>query len=138
MMGLAQGAAARALTGAHALTDVTGFGLAGHLMAICEASGVGARLDLAAVPVFAGAEALAAAGVRSTLFPANRAALEGRFTGPDTPRTALLFDPQTAGGLLAAVPEAEAAALVEAIRATGLPAARIGAILDAPPGIAAA
>ncbi|WP_424971906.1 selenide, water dikinase SelD [Dinoroseobacter sp. S76] len=87
---------------AHAMTDVTGFGLAGHLARLCAASGVGASLSLEAVPVFAGAEALAAAGHRSTLYPENRALV------PDLPdqtaRQQLLFDPQTAGGLLAALP----------------------------------
>jgi selenide,water dikinase len=87
---------------AHAMTDVTGFGLAGHLARLCAASGVGAEITLDAVPFFEGAEALAAAGHRSSLYSANRALL------PDwphrSPRHALLFDPQTAGGLLAAVP----------------------------------
>ncbi|MEM1077986.1 MAG: selenide, water dikinase SelD [Pseudomonadota bacterium] len=87
---------------AHAMTDVTGFGLAGHMARICEASGVGAALSLADVPVFAGAESLAEAGHHSTLYPENRALLQHL---PDqTPRQRLLFDPQTAGGLLAALP----------------------------------
>lgn len=87
---------------AHAMTDVTGFGLAGHLARLCAASGVGARVDLGAVPFHQGAEALAAAGHRSSLYGANRALVPN---WPDvSPRQQLLFDPQTAGGLLAAIP----------------------------------
>ena len=98
-----QGTAARLLREAHAMTDVTGFGLAGHLLNMLEASGTGATLDLAAIPLHAGALDLAAQGIRSTIWEANRAAAAPRVFHEDTPLTALLFDPQTAGGLLAAV-----------------------------------
>lgn len=87
---------------AHAMTDVTGFGLAGHLARLCAASRVGAEIRLASVPVHDGAEALAAAGHRSSLYPANRALVP--HWPETTARHELLFDPQTAGGLLAAVP----------------------------------
>lgn len=98
-------AQAAALSGlAHAMTDVTGFGLAGHLDRMCRASGTGADLVLADLPVYAGALDLLAAGHRSTLFPANRAAVPD--LPDDTPLARLLFDPQTAGGLLAAIPPA--------------------------------
>ena len=93
---------AQALRGAHAMTDVTGFGLAGHLLAMCQASGVGAEVDTEAASFLRGAERLAAAGVRSSAWAANRADSVG-VQVPDTPRGALMFDPQTAGGLLAAV-----------------------------------
>ncbi len=92
---------------AHAMTDVTGFGLAGHLQNICQASGVGAEIDLSSLPVLAGAEALASQGIRSSLYAQNAAAAP--VSGANGPRADLLHDPQTAGGLLAAVP-AEAAA----------------------------
>ena len=125
-----QGAAARILRGARAMTDVTGFGLAGHLGAICAASGVGARVGLADLPLMAGAEALAGAGVRSSLFADNVAGVAG-VHGPGGPRRDLLFDPQTAGGLLACVPSGEAEALVEALRDAGYAqAARIGTVTD--------
>jgi selenide, water dikinase len=134
-----QGAAAAILTPvAHAMTDVTGFGLAGHLDEMLRAEGspegLAADLDLAAVPLFAGAEALAAAGWASSVAPANRAALLGRLAAPATPRAALLVDPQTCGGLLAAVPEGQAAALVAALAAAGYEAARIGAVRPRRPG----
>jgi selenide,water dikinase len=102
-MSAPQGSAAAQLQEAHAMTDVTGFGLAGHLMNICRASGVGAELDLSAIPLLEGAEALAAQGIRASLFEANRSAA-AQMRLPAGPRADLLFDPQTAGGLLAAVP----------------------------------
>ena len=110
---------------AHAMTDVTGFGLAGHLLEMLDASGCAARLDLAAVPVLAGAEAVAGAGHASSLAPANRI-VAGRMAFAECPRAALLFDPQTTGGLLAAVPGARADALVALLRAGGDEAAVIG------------
>lgn len=117
---------------AHAMTDVTGFGLAGHLLEICEASGTGADLGLNDLPLLPGAEALAAQGQASSLAPMNRAACVGRITGPLTSaRAALLFDPQTCGGLLAAIPAAAVPDLLAAV-----PAARvIGQITEGPPRI---
>ena len=106
---------------AHAMTDVTGFGLAGHLQNICKASGVGAEIDLSAIPLLPGAEALSAQGIRSSLFAQNQAA--ARVMGAQGPRADLLHDPQTAGGLLAAVP---------ASAAGNLPGIRIGTVTDAP------
>ena len=93
--------------GASACTDVTGFGLAGHLMEMLQASSVGAVLWTDAVPALPGARELAAQGVESTLAPQNRRVLAGSATGPVS---ALLFDPQTSGGLLAGVPAGKAEA----------------------------
>ena len=126
-----QGDAAEILSDANAMTDVTGFGLAGHLQAICRASQVGARLDLAAIPVFAGAEALAAQDIRSTVWQANRRAAPVNGAGDD-PRAALLHDPQTAGGLLAAVAPDMAEAHLQALRAVGHDAAIIGHVTRGP------
>ncbi len=99
------GAAARVLAPqARAMTDITGFGLAGHLLGMLSGGDCDAEIALAEIGILPGAEALAAAGVASSLAPANRAAAQGRLAGADAPRAALLFDPQTAGGLLAAVP----------------------------------
>ena len=123
MMTQPQSDAARILSAAHAMTDVTGFGLAGHLLGLCEASGVGAQLDLAQIPAMDGAVELSQAGVRSSLYDDNRALAPAL---PDTGKAALLFDPQTAGGLLAAVAPDQADDLVEKLRAQGYPAARIG------------
>ena len=133
-MAAPQGDAAAILAGAHAMTDVTGFGLAGHLAAICRASGVAAELALDAVPLHDGALALAEAGHASSLHAANVRAAP--VTGGSGGRLALLHDPQTAGGLLAAVDADEADALVARLRAAGHDAARIGRVVDGPPGIA--
>jgi len=119
------GHAAKTLKGAHAMTDVTGFGLAGHLANICKASHCGARLDLSAIPFLPGAEDLAASGVRSTLFEANRAAVADADL-PNTSQAALLFDPQTAGGLLASVAAETAEQLLKDLKAAGYTAAIIG------------
>ncbi len=111
---------------AHAMTDVTGFGLAGHLNAMLK-SGLGARLDLTDIPLLDGAAALAAAGIRSTIWSANRAAVAlKRFT--ETPSEILLFDPQTAGGLLAAIPADKAGSTLQSLKNAGYPAAVIGEI----------
>ena len=127
-----QGAASAILAPvAHAMTDITGFGLAGHLDEMLRASGLSARIALADLPLFQGAEALAARGVVSSLEPANRAALAGRIDAPATPRARLLFDPQTAGGLLAAVPEARAEAVRAELAGAGYTAAVIGTMLPA-------
>lgn len=110
---------------AHAMTDVTGFGLAGHAAAMARASGVDARLILADIPLYEGARRLSDAGVSSTLMPANRtdAAVEGE----DDP---LLFDPQTSGGLLAAVPEAQVQETLDRLVAQGCRGYVIGKVTE--------
>ncbi len=114
---------------AHAMTDVTGFGLAGHLSEILAASEVGARIDLSALPVLPGALDLLRAGERATLHAANRAAAlpDGL---PDGPRGELLFDPQTAGGLLAALPDDRVEAVQADCQRAGVTAAVIGRIVE--------
>ncbi len=130
-------AAVLARHGVHAATDVTGFGLLGHLVEMTKASGVDVRLDLASIPVLEGARETVAAGVFSSLQPANvrlRRAIRGLDAAQRLPLYPLLFDPQTAGGLLAGVPAAEAAECVRALHAEGYAqAAIIGAVL-APTG----
>ena len=117
---------------ATAMTDLTGFGLAGHLLEMLEGAGLSADLHLDQIPMLAGAEALAALGIASSVAPANRAACLGRVIAPDVPRTALLYDPQTAGGLLAMVPAQQAQQVVSALQAAGEPAAIIGYIAAGP------
>lgn len=127
-----QARAAEILQDAHAMTDVTGFGLFGHLSGICETSAVGADLKTSAVPLMPGAAWLADQGIRSSLFADNRA------LAPEIQTTSvqdLLFDPQTAGGLLAAVPADSADHLVEKLRQSGELAAQIGQITERHHGI---
>ncbi|MGE0735898.1 MAG: selenide, water dikinase SelD [Alphaproteobacteria bacterium] len=116
-----------AAAGATALTDVSGFGLVGHLGEMLAASGAEAILDLGTIPLLDGAHALARADIASTLLPENLALAPILRTDLDDATRALLFDPQTAGGLLAGVPAAHAAACVERLRAAGhIDAAVIG------------
>jgi selenide,water dikinase len=116
---------------AHAMTDVTGFGLAGHLNAMLKAAPLGARLELANIPPLEGAAELAARGVRSTIWAANRAAVQVETT-TRSPIETLLFDPQTAGGLLAAIPATKAKATLQKLADIGLTAALIGEIISQP------
>ncbi|HEX2274882.1 MAG TPA: selenide, water dikinase SelD [Acidimicrobiales bacterium] len=89
----------------HAVTDVTGFGLLGHAWEMAERSATCLELDSRSLPLYPGALAAAEAGVRTGGDARNRAHLEGRVTSSaDAPLEALTFDPQTSGGLLAALP----------------------------------
>jgi selenide, water dikinase len=119
-----QGPAAAILSPhAHAMCDVTGFGLAGHLLEMLQASGLGAQLSGADIPLMHGAAALAQAGVASSLLPMNIAAHGSRIgwqiSGENAPLASLLHDPQTSGGLLAAVPAHIAADLLSQLWAAG-------------------
>jgi len=116
--------------GVHAATDVTGFGLLGHLHNMLAASGLAAELDAAVIPLFPTAVALAERGAipggskrnRDTLAPDVKFGVEV----PEAIRV-LLFDAQTSGGLLIAVDPDRAGALVAALEREGTPAAaRIG------------
>ena len=94
----------------HAVTDVTGFGLLGHAWEMAERSEAVLRVDAAALPLYAGALAAAERGTRTGGDARNRLHLEGKVKSEvDAPVEALAFDPQTSGGLLAAVPPAVAA-----------------------------
>lgn len=113
---------------ATACTDVTGFGLIGHLVEMVKQSDVDVALDLGAVPFLDGALDTVAAGIFSSLQPQNirlRRAIENLESLLTDHRFPLLFDPQTAGGLLAAVPGDQAAACVTELKALGYPAAAI-------------
>lgn len=103
------------LPGVHAMTDVTGFGLLGHLLGMCRSARLGARVHLGQVPVLEGARSLLAAGNATGASARNWASYgdEVRLARGLTPfDQALLCDPQTSGGLLiACAPEAIPAAL---------------------------
>ncbi len=119
--------------GATACTDVTGFGLAGHLLEMLDASGVSAVLQARDVPLYAGFAEVASRGIVSSLHPDNaRAAC--RVEGP-SPLPAWLFDPQTSGGLLAGVEEQRVAPALDGLRKAGFPdAAMIGEVVPVEAG----
>jgi len=103
-------------SGPSACTDVTGYGLFGHGWEMAERGGVSLRLSAADLPLYEGALAEARRGVRTGGDARNRASLTGRVTvaeGVSADHEALCYDPQTSGGLLAAVPPADAALLAD-------------------------
>jgi selenide,water dikinase len=113
---------------ARGATDVSGFGLAGHLGEMLAASGVGAALEARALPALPGARELLARGVRST-YAAEAAEAAPPLVGGDADAHALLCDPQTSGGLLFGVAQECADEAVRALRAAGdAEAARIGSV----------
>lgn len=112
----------------HAMTDVTGFGLMGHLTEVCEGSGLGARLRLADIPLLAAAVPHAQAGHNTGAGSRNRATHEGHVRLPDSLaewHRNLLYDPQTSGGLLVSVAPEKAVAVLEMFHAQGYAAAAI-------------
>ena len=119
--------------GATACTDVTGFGLLGHLLEMTRASGVDARLFLPLVPLLDGAAETAEAGLLSSLQPQNvrlRRAVANHGAVRRASVYPLLFDPQTAGGLLASVPADSAEACLMELRTLGYAhAADIGVVM---------
>ncbi|MDD2881387.1 MAG: selenide, water dikinase SelD [Rhodoferax sp.] len=137
-----QGAQCLREFGATACTDVTGFGLLGHLVEMTQPSGVDAEIVLSALPLLDGAQDTVAAGIVSSLQAANvrlRRALRNQDAFVSHPRYPLIFDPQTAGGLLASVPAENAKACLAALQGLGYDhAAIIGRVLpqgDAQPPI---
>lgn len=128
-----QGKAAEILRDSNAMTDVTGFGLAGHLQAICRASHVGAELDLARILTYEGATDLVEKGFKSTLYNSNLN--HAPVINAQGSVGKLLHDPQTAGGLLAAVPADQADKILSQLQEHSIPAAQIGRIIDGPPQI---
>ena len=118
--------------GASAATDVTGYGLLGHLTEMLEASGVGAVVRLGNVPVWERVALLANDGVYPGGLENNREFLEGRVTADGVGQDELLplYDPQTSGGLLVALPEERAPALVRALEGRGTLAAVVGEVVE--------
>ena len=129
--GAAEALSALGKGAAHAVTDVTGFGLFGHAWEMAERSGSRLRLDAGSLRFYDGALAAAEAGVRTGGDPRNRAHLEGRVSSSAPAAVeALCYDPQTSGGLLAAVGPEHAARL-----AAGGEFVVIGEVADGPAGV---
>jgi selenide,water dikinase len=128
----ASASACFAAHGATACTDVTGFGLLGHLAEMLRASAMDAQLDPGAIPVLDGALDLLAGGLTSSLHSGNLAALGALADGgeaADPALSALLIDPQTAGGLLAGLPAERAGACLDELLRLGYRAAAIGVVV---------
>jgi selenide,water dikinase len=106
-------------------TDVTGFGLAGHLLEMLDASDASAEINLDTIPVLDGVHELSQAGTESTLRPSNEASAGHAFAASTHPTRPLLFDPQTAGGLLFGVSEDTAEACLKDLRTNAAPKAAI-------------
>ncbi|MEW5855936.1 MAG: selenide, water dikinase SelD, partial [Cyanobacteriota bacterium] len=125
--------------GATACTDITGFGLLGHLLEMIQASQVAVELDLEAIPVLEGALETLQMGIVSSLHPQNLRAsrqisnlsqVRDRVTYP------LLFDPQTSGGLLAAIPSEQASSCLALLQSLGYSHSRvIGRVMPRVEGI---
>jgi selenide,water dikinase len=124
--------------GATAATDITGYGLLGHLGEMLKAGGVGARISAAAVPVLARAREMAAAGAVPGGTTKNLAAARAFTTWAAEVSEAdrlVMADAQTSGGLLIAVPAAAAASLVERLRDLGTPARAVLGEITAESGL---
>ena len=120
----------------HACTDVTGFGIAGHLLEVARGSGTIVRLDYSKLPVYPGAIEMYRKGEGTGSNKANRAMVEQSMTlrvELSGPEQQILFDPQTSGGLLLSVPAAEADDLTSALEAAGLAvAAPVAEVVEGP------
>ena len=124
----------------HAMTDVTGFGLLGHLLEICRGSGLAARIRFDHLPILPTARILTPQGIGPGAIERNWASYGYEVNlSPELPAWAqrLLCDPQTSGGLLAACAPEAAVAVLEQFHASGFPdAAVIGALESGEPQVA--
>jgi selenide,water dikinase len=121
--------------GVHGATDITGFGLTGHALGMARASNAGIRIVFARLPVHDGFYRLVEQGVSTGSTRPNEENVAQVLTdhaGLDPVRRAILFDPQTSGGLLLSTPPDQAPRLLDALLASGHRAAEIGEVLDGP------
>jgi selenide,water dikinase len=118
--------------GVSAATDVTGYGFLGHLMEMLEAGAVGAVVYRDEIPIWERAVPLANDGVYPGGLRSNKEYLEDRISadGVDQDDLLPLYDPQTSGGLLVAVPETRASALVGALEKRGVMGAVVGEVVE--------
>jgi selenide,water dikinase len=123
----------------HAMTDVTGFALLGHASEVAVHSNARLVIEASEVPLLTDAHRFAAAGAITSGGNRNREQLGDRVSaadGLDDSLVQLLFDPQTSGGLLIALPEADAEPLRAAIEAETGGCWHIGSVEDGPPLVA--
>jgi len=133
------GAALGDVPGVHAVTDVTGFGLLGHLLEMCRGADLAAEIDADAPALLTGVEALASGGVRTGASTRNWASYGEAVRLPDgfaDWRRDILCDPQTSGGLLIAVAEDQVQAVLDQALAAGFGATRrVGRLVEGPPEV---
>jgi selenide,water dikinase len=138
LMGNAAAAEIAGQFGVRACTDITGFGLAGHLLEMLQGQSLQARLQLLSIPLLPGAGVLFSSGYASTLEPGNREAVAGELETQGTvseDSLKVLFDPQTSGGLLLAVEPSKVSSLIKALTEAGCGhAAEIGELIPLPGG----
>jgi len=118
----------------HAATDITGFGLIGHAREMASGSGVSLRIAAEKVPLLAGALECVRAGFVPGGLKNNREFAECNVSyaaGVSEELRTMLYDPQTAGGLLLAVAQPDSARLVDALKSAGVPAVEIGEAVPA-------
>ncbi len=125
----------------HACTDITGFGILGHLVEVAYGSGVSVVVDYKALPFYAGALDMYRKGETTGSNRANRQMVDAHDLDMrvvlDKHEEEMLYDPQTSGGLLLSLPDAQADELIAALNLAGVPAAaKIGTTIDGDPGIA--
>ncbi len=126
------GIALAQLPSLHAMTDVTGFGLAGHLLELCRGSGVAAKVNLAALPLIAAAAAFAREGIVTGASARNWSAYQAQVRFPENAPAwirDLVCDPQTSGGLLVSCTTDTVPAVLDEFRRAGFAdAAQIGSL----------
>ena len=120
--------------GAHAVTDITGFGLAGHSFEMAHGSKVNLQFEIAKLPVYPWFERYWNEQARTKVTPANRRLVGEHLLAPKNARDVdyeLFCDPQTSGGLLISLPAGNAEALVRDLKSRGVSAAcEIGRVLE--------
>ncbi len=130
------GGALGPLSAVHAMTDVTGFGLLGHLWEMCEGSGCSAELDWSRVPLMEGATELVARGIYTDGGMRNWRAVHTHIQGGAALETMILAaDPQTNGGLLLAVAPGELEEVRNVLDQSRTTAVQVGAFSEGPPSI---
>ncbi len=133
------GLALSSIAGVHAMTDVTGFGLLGHLLEMCRGSGLAAHVDASHLPLLPGAAELAAAGIVTGASARNWQSYgkDVRLAPHvDAPLQAILTDPQTSGGLLVSCDPRELPAVLATFARAGFTqAAAIGGLRDGDPQV---